>query len=164
MNAIDPVLLRAELVYDPATGHFYRPGRLDKPAGAVDSKGYVRIYYRGKSYAAHRLAWLFVTGGAPTGVIDHINRDRRDNRVYNLRDVSSSENNMNRVKVYPCGERNRNPAHNVSRYVLKSGEERFCVNFSYKGRSCYLGRFSTLADAVHARDAAFAKLTAEHTR
>ena len=160
MEKIDPTLLRAELVYDPATGHFYRPGRLSDPAGTVDSKGYIRLYYRGKSYAAHRLVWLYVTNSAPLGVVDHINNVRHDNRISNLRDVSSSENNMNRVKAYEGRKDGKNPAPNVTKYTLKSGEDRFCVLISYRGRSYYEGRFLTLSDATRARDEARRKIDA----
>ncbi|MFW4291481.1 HNH endonuclease [Salmonella enterica subsp. enterica serovar Paratyphi C] len=46
--------------------------------------GYIRIYINKKWYLAHRLAWLYVTGKWPINVIDHINRNKADNRFINL--------------------------------------------------------------------------------
>ena len=58
--------------------------------------GYLRVSVLGKSHLAHRFAWFLHTGEWPSGVIDHINGDRSDNRIGNLRDVSPSENASNR--------------------------------------------------------------------
>ena len=38
----------------------------------------------GKFYHLHRLVWFYSTGAWPIGVIDHVNRDRADNRISNL--------------------------------------------------------------------------------
>jgi hypothetical protein len=50
----------------------------------------------GKLYKAARLAWLYIHGESPENQIDHINRVRDDNRLANLKDVTSSENNNNK--------------------------------------------------------------------
>ena len=57
--------------------------------------GYVHIGICGRKYFAHRLAWFFVYGEFPAGVIDHINGIRDDNRICNLRDVSFADNAQN---------------------------------------------------------------------
>lgn len=57
--------------------------------------GYCRIGIDGKRYMAHRLAWLYVYGSFPPNQIDHINRDRGDNRICNLRLSSQGENMQN---------------------------------------------------------------------
>lgn len=89
--------LKEQLVYNPSTGYFTRVlkrGRSKKPAGSLNSKGYIII----NSVGAHRLAWLFTHGRIKEGnVIDHINHDRSDNRICNLREVSHSENMRNRI-------------------------------------------------------------------
>lgn len=81
--------LRRRLRYEPDTGLFFRQsGRgLSKaePAGCIDYRGYVMIGFRGKTYAAHRLAWAWMTGQFPDGPLDHVNRVRSDNRWCNLR-------------------------------------------------------------------------------
>jgi hypothetical protein len=64
-------------------------------AGWVSASGHLQITINGKHYYAHRLAWLYVHGYLPSGQIDHINRDKLDNRISNLRDSSHSENQWN---------------------------------------------------------------------
>lgn len=64
-------------------------------AGVLNSAGYIRIKIDGKSYAAHRLAWLWSTGEWPKSEIDHINRKRSDNRIANLREATRSQNIQN---------------------------------------------------------------------
>ena len=65
---------------------------------SIDSHGYRRIKIRGLTYKAHRLAWLYVYGKFPDDHIDHINHDRLDNRIINLRQASNYINNTNRSK------------------------------------------------------------------
>lgn len=95
-------MAREILAYNPETGLFVwkikpRPSsRLGDTAGHVSKfSGYVCIGYQGRHYYAHRLAWLHVNGCLPSGMIDHINGDKSDNRIANLRDVSRSVNGQN---------------------------------------------------------------------
>lgn len=87
--------VRALLDYSGDTGHF-RWKETGKPAGGLQDKGYRIIEIGGTPYYAHRLAWLYTHGVWPEADLDHINRNRDDNRIENLRDVSRSENNRNR--------------------------------------------------------------------
>jgi hypothetical protein len=67
-----------------------------KVAGSVsETTGYLRIRFDGREYKAHRLAWCLVTGKWPACEIDHINRDRADNRFGNLREATREQNNVN---------------------------------------------------------------------
>lgn len=70
-------------------------GDVARPTG--DGRGWVNICFDGKTYAAHRLAWYYVTGEWPSMDIDHINRVRDDNRFANLRHISRAENLKNRA-------------------------------------------------------------------
>jgi hypothetical protein len=94
-------LLREVLSYDRETGEFrwkISPGGRaiqGGVAGTFDHEGYRIIRYRGKGYKAHRLAWLYEHGKLPTGVIDHINGVKDDNRLQNLRDTTASVNAQN---------------------------------------------------------------------
>ena len=94
--------LRELLDYDPLTGVFVHKttrGRLCKAgqvAGYLHQWGYIHINISGKIYKAHRLAWLYVHGSFPPNHIDHINGNRSDNRLVNLRPATKSENGCNR--------------------------------------------------------------------
>ena len=92
---------RELLDYDSDTGDFTRRvsvcgrGMAGKVTGTTTVHGYIRVGIDGRSYAAHRLAWLFVHGRWPEYQIDHVNGDRADNRLRNLREVTSRQNCQN---------------------------------------------------------------------
>src|SRR5215469_1292035 len=105
--------VREALDYDPETGAFRwreRPSAhfpdevtrrkwntrwADKPAGKAHCRGYLRITLDYKDYLLHRLAWLLGHGEPVPGMLDHIDGDRRNNRIANLRAATQSENNWN---------------------------------------------------------------------
>ena len=79
--------------YDQDTGVISLDGQ---PKGWVCENGYMYVNTKfGNKVLAHRLAWLLHHGEWPKGDIDHINRNRSDNRIENLRDVSRSANLLN---------------------------------------------------------------------
>jgi len=67
----------------------YRAGHTSKKSG------YRSVYLRGKSYLEHRLIWLLLKGRWPNKFLDHINRDKSDNRVENLREATNRQNQRN---------------------------------------------------------------------
>lgn len=157
----DPITaeeLRSLLVYDPETGVFTakvsitRNRRAGEIVGYVAASGYIVISRRGKNYMGHRLAWLYVYGEWPRGVIDHINHDITDNRIANLRDVTRAENNCNRIS----------PASHNSLGVLgvRRNLHRFTAKLSVGGKEIHLGSFETKETAHQAYMSA--KLAAGH--
>lgn len=94
--------LREFFNYDKKTGVVTRLKRTSQrtPAGSIvgskHNKGYIKTSFQGVSYPLARVIWKLVTGFEPLGEIDHINRDRSDNRWENLRDVTSQQNQLNR--------------------------------------------------------------------
>lgn len=95
-------LLKTILRYDPETGQFtwlINSTRMKRGsvAGTTSTRGYVAIKIDGQLYKAHRLAWYFSTEVWPDSAleIDHINENKGDNRIINLRLVTRSENQKN---------------------------------------------------------------------
>lgn len=96
-------ILKENLHYNPDTGVFTwvktNKGRiLSKEVGFFEADGYRRIGINRKRYAAHRLAWLYMTGEWPENQIDHVNGIRGDNRFLNIREANHSQNNHNKRK------------------------------------------------------------------
>lgn len=93
--------VRELLSYDPATGQFHWKQRMSQRvhagarAGSVSKRGYRSIKVEGKMRRACRLAWLMVHGEWPRHEIDHVNGDRGDDRIENLRDVTHQVNTQN---------------------------------------------------------------------
>lgn len=92
--------VRDYLRYDRKTGAFsYRERRGCRPAGEPCGKltryGYVMVTIKRRCYLAHRLAWFYEYGEWPTVSVDHINIDKTDNRIANLRLASGTQNNAN---------------------------------------------------------------------
>jgi hypothetical protein len=107
-NDVGAGVVRAALRYEPATGQFFWAHRSDrdfswnnkhagKRAGCLNAQGYEIILFNRKPYMAHRLAWLCVTGSWPVDELDHINLNRADNRIKNLRPATRSQNSHNRA-------------------------------------------------------------------
>lgn len=92
--------LKERLEYNSEKGLWKWKGQIDrsKKSGwfsGTHSKGYKVIVIRKKPYYAHALAWLYCYGVWPT-FIDHINRNRGDNRITNLREADYAINAQNK--------------------------------------------------------------------
>lgn len=169
---LEPSYLRECLHYDPETGALTWLSRPEahfqsgtkgaahlakiwnaKYAGKtafsqVGSHGYRTSALRGRRMLAHRVAWAIYFGAWPQGEIDHINGDRTDNRLANLRVVCRSQN-----------------AKNLS---VKSGEmrgiywyaptKRWVAKINHQRRMLHLGYFKDKNAAIAARREAERKL------
>ena len=139
-------LLKDRLHYDPITGIFTNKEDLNTPIGRV-SRGYMYIRLLGETYSSHRLAFLYMTGEFPPEEVDHINRDRLDNRWENLRPVSHSENNRNK-------RINRNNTSGKMGVVWHKRKQRWEARISDNHIRKCLGYFDSLDDAIAAREKA----------
>lgn len=104
---LDAETVKQWLLYDPQSGLFtWRQRRRHHPvgsaAGAVCKRGYVVIGLLGKTRKAHRLAWAYVYGEMPAGLIDHIDGNKSNNRIDNLRVVTNTVN-MQNLRAAPKG-------------------------------------------------------------
>ena len=135
---LTPQRLRDLLDYDPLTGVFTRlhPARcLGRVAGGLDARGYRYISVGGRSYAAHRLAWLHTYGAWPAQMIDHINGVKSDNRLNNLRDVSNAQNMQGARKP---SRRSASGLLGVTR-----GPYKWHAELTIDGKRKWLGAFAT---------------------
>ena len=147
--------LKELLYYCPKTGVFKwinsrRGVTQDRPAGCVGRYGYWFITLDRKRYAAHRLVWLYMHGAWPVSCIDHINRNRIDNRAVNLREATREQNRQN----LSLDARNKSGARGVSFDVINI---RWRASISVKGKAKNLGRYIDKSDAIAAYARAAAK-------
>ena len=152
-NKLTAEYLRSILNYDPETGIFTRKVRTSSRAkvgdvaGSPRGDGYLLIMVCSRKYLAHRLAWLYMYGEWPKDQIDHINRNRSDNRIANLREVTNKQNLQN------AGKYSHNTSGHPGVYWHKQGPKwRAQITHNYK--DIHLGYFTTLEEALSARKAA----------
>ena len=145
--------VRELLDYDPETGVFtWKPRPLSSfkdetrgkiwnvrfagaVAGGPHNSGYIRIAIDGKRHLAHRLAWFHVHGRWPKQMLDHINMDRGDNRIDNLREATNSLNMQNQRLG-----RGRSPYLGVSWYTRI---KKWKAQIRAEGKVHCLGLFDT---------------------
>lgn len=119
--------------------------KLGEVAGSLNGEGYIHIEIDGKKHKAHRLIWLYVYGEMPPDEIDHINRNKLDNSIDNLRLADRQINSRNRgaSKNSKTGIRGVYLDKNYGRWVAS-------INTS-KNTRLRLGYFDTLYEAISAR-------------
>lgn len=153
---ISPKALCKELKYDAETGKLFwlnnRGARGKQGAEAfsrVNNNGYNAGKIFGKSLLAHRVIWAIVHGEWPEQ-IDHINGNRLDNRLCNLRDVSIVENARNKkVRV--------TTSSGVQGVGWHKSKEKWEARITWAGKTEQLGAHVCLAQAVKARKLAEAR-------
>lgn len=123
---------------------------IGKEAGHLDLQGYRCVIVDGRSQKAHKVAWLWMTGEwpfYPDYEVDHINRDRSDNRWKNLRKVTKSENQRNAN----MRSTNKSGVHGVNWVESK---QKWVARIWNGPRHVCLGHFDDLDHAAIARQAA----------
>jgi HNH endonuclease/AP2 domain len=139
-------LLRAMLTYDSQTGEFRwkvvrrkHGGKtaVGELAGKSSDGRYWTIGLLGKSYLAHRLAWFYVYGSWPRE-IDHIDGNKLNNAISNLRECTRSENNQNRRGVSGVSRVMRGGRYRASICVNRKQIHLGCYSTQDEARSAYL--------------------------
>ena len=141
-------LIEDSLTYDPDTGLFkwLFPTGMKKRGwfqGWQNSGGYHYIKVNDKTLLAHRLAWYLMKGKMPDNMIDHIDRNKSNNKLDNLRVVTPKENALNCARV------------DNAKCVEQQPNGRWRSYYQYKGKKKHLGVFDTENEAIekskHAR-------------
>ncbi len=144
---MDDEELRKSVRYNKQTGEFSCPQH--KHTG-----GYLQIGVGGRKFYAHRLAWFLVYGFWPSQ-IDHINRDKTDNRIANLRIANSSQNGANRgpSKASTSG---------IKGVTWQSDRKKWYAHIRVNYRKINLGRYTNIEDAKKAYVKAALKYFGKH--
>lgn len=146
--------LKSRLHYDPETGVFtwlpslnrdaqWHSVFMGKPAGTIIDTGYIRIRIDDKGYRAHRLAWLYMHGELPEE-IDHIDGDKTNNAINNLRSVTHSENLRNTKK-------NTRNTTGVVGVTHRKKRNKWLAYITVNRKRIHGGIFDTMDEAVEAR-------------
>ena len=136
------------LAYNPSTGIFtwkidINQMRNGMVAGTPSTNGYIAIRIGTVSYLAHRLAWVYVNDILPK-TIDHINHDKSDNRINNLRDVTHSCNHKNKTLQ-------TNNTSGVQGVDFMKSKNKYRARIKVHGKEIHLGMFTNIEDAISAR-------------
>lgn len=154
-------MLREVLSYNPEAGELrWRQtvstrAQAGSVAGCTYSNGYRTVAVHGRRCKVHRVAWLLAYGEDPGELqIDHINGDKLDNRLCNLRLADSSQNNCN-----VASRRGTISGYKGVRWV--GGSRHWRAEIQVRGTPYRLGRFDTAEDAYAAYVAAAVRLHGE---
>ena len=144
--------------YEPSSGKLFwkkRTARRVKVGGEAGTLcrngGYRMVFINRKGYLVHRIAILLATGECdPSREVDHIDHDRGNNRLDNLRIVDRINNmrNMGLIKT------NKTGVIGVSLRYTRTGKLRYSANIMVNYKSINLGIFDTIEEAAAAREEA----------
>lgn len=136
--------------YNPDTGVLTKIKTKKEVKGAFSGLGYRQVMIKTKRYYIHRLVWVYVKGAWPVNVIDHIDGNRENNRISNLRDVTESDNFKNAT----LSSRSTSGVTGVS-FCKHHSLWRSYVTVNYK--RIHLGWFKNKYEAIRERKVAEVK-------
>lgn len=139
--------LKEEIIYHPETGLFFwrvfKSGRkMDRAVGAVTGAGYLVTTFHYKQYSLHRLAFLYMLGSFPDGMVDHIDCNKLNNRWDNIRLATIFENAQNK----PLGHTNNSGFKGV---CWDRTNNRWKASINFNGKAKHLGMFKEKEDAAN---------------
>jgi hypothetical protein len=153
-----PSQKKLQELFDYRDGELYWKERigtsidLSKPAGDIDKHGYRVIKIEGKRYKAHRLVWKYHCGKDPKEFIDHIDGNKTNNNMENLREATNQQNLFN-----------RGPQKNNKLGIkgVKKQRNKYIATIEINGKRKHLGLFNTIEEARLAREESEKKLFKE---
>ena len=135
--------------YDPKTGVITKN---NAPVGSLHPKGHLELYFRHKDkiycFKYHRIAWFLYYKKFPEDMIDHIDGNKLNNRIDNLRDCNNSENLCNRSKQ----KNNKSGYKNVLKDNRECGSGKWIVRIMKNGKTYFGGHYINIEDAIVAAD------------
>ena len=144
--------LKEYLDYNPDTGIFtwikqpVNTVEVGQEAGSKHSKGYIIIAFKNREYYAHRLGYYMYHGIDPLEkLVDHIDGDKINNKINNLRLATKSQNNMNRSIL---GSNNNSGYTGVG---WNKKDKKWSARITIDGVRKFLGYFINIEDAIKAR-------------
>lgn len=158
---ISPAKLRDLFIYDPDTGILTNRvarhvAKVGERAGCVNYEGYRSIKIFGRKYMSSHVIWAYVTGAWPVSEMDHINLQRGDDRLVNLREATREQNCANKgsfFKANSFGFRGVKKAGSKFIAVICAGQKEICV-----------GRYETAEFAALAYDVAAKRMHKQFAR
>lgn len=159
MSDLDHESLKNSLGYNPITGEFrWKKDSVNARSGDTAGTiihGYRMITINYRKYRAHHLAWLYIYGESPMGLLDHVNGEKDDNRISNLRLANKSQNGAN-MKPRIAGRLKGCYFHKLA--------NKWAACIKKNRRSIYLGLFPTEKAAHAAYMSAARKIFGEFAR
>ena len=145
--------LQKAVSYNPLTGRMWRPKTPEREIGCIHNRlGYRVFNYKGRVLRAHRVAWLLHHKTEPPQKVDHIDSDRTNNAVWNLRDGTEGVNEINRPKTRVDN------VSGVTGVSWHSTQDKWRANF--RRSQVYIG--DDFLEAVSARKSAENRYWANH--
>lgn len=129
--------LSLKLVYEPVSGKLYRKLKKSlKEVGCLNKDLGYKVVRVGKNlYYAHRLAWILYYGEWPVDCIDHIDGDKTNNSLINLREATHTENNRNFKKRQGTSSKYKGVTWCKRKELWK-------VQIRFEGKNIHLGYFN----------------------
>ena len=160
-NGITQDLLREHFEY--RDGHLwwikksspYSNIKVGQQFGSYNSEGYRHGWFKGKMHKEHRLIWLYHKGEWPIGDLDHISGVRDDNRIENLREVTSQQNSFNKKSV-------KGSTSKYKGVCWGKQNKKWKASYRYNGKKYYLGYYTTELEVAIAYDKAVEHLHGEY--
>lgn len=159
----DVAYLNECFIYEPDTGHLIwkvrpaghfpdAPLRIHRTwlnrfagqvAGSPQSNGYLQVAVNCRLYKVHRIIWTLMTGKEPVDEIDHVDRNRQNNKWANLCEATHQQNGFN------SQGRRRNQQHLRGAYpkYYSDGTIRYQASAQVNGKFEYLGLYNTEGEA-----------------